>query len=177
MTLDDLRQATAIGKAVLEGVVTRLKAEGRLTENNGRLARTDHRVTFADEDAAHLQAIEDLFRHQAFCPPAEDEIVQKTALAPKDVRRLLHILREHGQLVVVEDLLFHREAVARARQILVEFLRKEGRLESVKFKYLLDTTRKFAIPLLDHFDRVGVTRRSGHTRYLKEPPARNAGRS
>ncbi|MHC4439541.1 MAG: SelB domain-containing protein, partial [Planctomycetota bacterium] len=30
-----------------------------------------------------------------------------------------------------------------------------------------DTTRKFAIPLLDYFDRIGVTRRSGYTRYLK----------
>jgi hypothetical protein len=37
----------------------------------------------------------------------------------------------------------------------------------VKFKYLLDTTRKFAIPLLDYFDRIGVTRRVGYTRYLK----------
>ena len=39
-------------------------------------------------------------------------------------------------------------------------LRKEGQLESVKFKYLLDTSRKFAIPLLDYFDRIGVTRRT-----------------
>ncbi len=66
-------------------------------------------------------------------------------------------------------LLFHSEAIEQARQILVSFINKEGRLESVKFKYLLDTTRKFAIPLLDYFDRVGVTRREGYTRYLKSP--------
>ena len=46
-------------------------------------------------------------------------------------------------------------------------IKKEGGLESVKFKYLLDTTRKFAIPLLDYFDRTGVTRRVGYTRHLK----------
>jgi selenocysteine-specific elongation factor len=59
--------------------------------------------------------------------------------------------------------------VDRAREILVDFLREEGRLESVRFKYLLDTTRKFAIPLLDYFDKIGVTRRSGNTRYLRAP--------
>jgi hypothetical protein len=37
----------------------------------------------------------------------------------------------------------------------------------VKFKYLVDTTRKYAIPLLDYFDKIGVTRRVGYTRLLK----------
>ena len=65
-------------------------------------------------------------------------------------------------------LLFHSDAVEQARQILISFINKEGKLESVKFKYLLDTTRKYAIPLLDYFDRIGVTRRVGYTRYLKK---------
>ena len=55
-----------------------------------------------------------------------------------------------------------------ARDMLVEFMRQEGCLESVKFKYLLDTSRRFAIPLLDHLDTLGITRRDGHTRYLKD---------
>jgi len=77
-------------------------------------------------------------------------------------------LIEQEQLVRVDkDLLFHREAVERARELLTEYIKKEGGLESVKFKYLLDTTRKFAIPLLDYFDRVGVTRRVGYTRLLR----------
>jgi selenocysteine-specific elongation factor len=64
--------------------------------------------------------------------------------------------------------------VARGREILEAHFRKQSRLESVEFKYLLDTTRKFALPLLDYFDRVGVTTRVGNTRYLKShlpPPA------
>ena len=76
--------------------------------------------------------------------------------------------QEH--LVRVEnDLLFHSEAVEKARGLLISFIKKEGKLESVKFKYLLNTSRKFAIPLLDYFDRIGLTRRAGYTRYLKNP--------
>ena len=46
----------------------------------------------------------------------------------------------------------------------------------MKFKYLVNTTRKFALPLLDYFDRSGLLRRVGNTRYLKvrhgtPPPA------
>ena len=92
-------------------------------------------------------------------------------LPPAAIDRLLGILQEHQRLVAVGDgLLFHQEAVERARRLLVEHLEKEGRLESVKFKYLLDTTRKFALPLLDYFDRTGLLRRVGNTRYLKVRP-------
>jgi selenocysteine-specific elongation factor len=57
--------------------------------------------------------------------------------------------------------------VAEARTKLIRYLQENGQLESVKFKYVLDTTRKYAIPLLDYFDKIGVTRRAGYTRYLK----------
>jgi len=74
---------------------------------------------------------------------------------------------EQDRLIRIEnDLLFHAEAVERARGILISFIKEEGSLESVKFKYLLDTSRKFAIPLLDYFDRIRVTRSIGRTRYL-----------
>jgi len=84
----------------------------------------------------------------------------------------MKLLVEHGTLVRVPlDLFFHAEAVARAREVLVEHIRREGSLESVRFKYLLDTSRKFAIPLLDYFDLAGLTVNRNHTRYLRgEPP-------
>jgi selenocysteine-specific elongation factor len=62
---------------------------------------------------------------------------------------------------------FHSEAVASATQAVVNHIKREKRLESVQFKYLIDATRKYAIPLLDYFDRVGITKRApDNTRYL-----------
>jgi selenocysteine-specific elongation factor len=171
-TLDELRESTRIDKTALDGLVARMTADGRLVENNRRLAVPDHRAMFQPQDAACAEAIESLFRQQAFKPPGEDEIVAKTGATADTVGKILRTLVEHDRLVqVAEGLLFHREAVDRGRDILVEFFQKEERLESVKFKYLLDTTRKYALPLLDYFDRVGFTRRVGNTRYLKTPPA------
>ena len=63
--------------------------------------------------------------------------------------------------------MFHQEAIDRAQAILLAHFAKKGRLESVDFKYLLDTTRKFALPLLDYLDRLGLTRRVGNTRFPK----------
>jgi selenocysteine-specific elongation factor len=170
LPLEQLKQETGWDKPVLDGIIVLLKTDGRLVERNQRLALADHRPTFQDQDAKHLEVVEALFRQRAFQPPSVEELVQATSLPPATVQKTLKLLREHQQIVLVgEGLLFHREAIERVRQLLIEYLRKEGRLESVQFKYLLDTTRKYALPLLDYFDKIGVLRRDGNTRYLKNP--------
>ena len=108
------------------------------------------------------------FRQRPFSPPGEQEIAEQMAIGPAELQRALRILVEQQRLVRADQrILFHADAVARAREIVVAHIKKEGRLESVRFKYLLKTTRKYAIPLLDYFDNSGVTRRMGdNTRYL-----------
>ena len=159
MTLEQLRLAFPWQKPVLEAVVAWLKDAGRVAEQNGRLALAEHRPRVRDQDAPHLEAVERIFQEQLFHPPSAAELAEKTGLAPATVERLLRILQEHQRLAPVgEGLLFHQDAIEQARRLLVEHIRKEGRLESVDFKYLLETTRKFALPLLDYFDRTGLLR-------------------
>jgi len=179
LAADALLAASALARPVLAVILERLRTDGRLACEGGRWALASHRPTVAGPDQGHFDRIEALYRKHPFAPPGEAELAQATGLAASEVARLLKILTEHGRLVVVPPgLLFHTDAVADARQRLLTHLRKEGRLESVDFKYLLDTTRKFAIPLLDYFDRSGLTRRVGYTRYLRAahrddlPPAR-----
>ena len=170
--MEQLRQTCPIQRPVLDPLLAMLKQEGRLVERNERLAAAEHDVSLSAEQTDRLAAIEALFRDGPFQPPAAEDVAARLQLPSAAVQQALKLLCEHGRLVRIEDILFLKEAVARAREILVEHLRKEGRLESVQFKYLLNTTRKFALPLLDHFDRIGVTRRVGNTRLLgtaKEP--------
>ncbi len=169
ISLDQLRERLPLDRPLLDHVLTKMKAAGQLVERNAFWAAPGHAAVFAGDDAAHVEAIEALFREAWYRPPGIDEVCQKTGIKPADVRRLLKMLVEHQRLVRVDaDTLFHSEAVDAARDLLVDFIRKEGRLESVKFKYLLDTSRRFAIPLLDYLDTLGITRRDGHTRYLKD---------
>jgi len=160
-------EASGLRKDIFDGVLNLLLSGGSLEERKHRLALPEHREMLGEAEQKLLQAVESLFTDRPFNPPSRAEIIEQTGAAPDKVQRILQIMLEQERLVRVEnDLFFHAEAVERARQTLTSFIEREGRLESVKFKYLLDTSRKFAIPLLDYFDRVGVTRAAGHTRYL-----------
>ena len=195
LTIEQFYEASQLKKDVFDSLLRLLISRGKLVERKHRLALHEHRETFSDDEQKLLQSVESLFADRPFNPPKYEEVIEHTAAAPEKVHKIIQILIEQERLVRVAPhqlsgverakhkpgfhsddsaaidagLLFHNEAIEQARQILVSFINKEGRLESVKFKYLLDTTRKFAIPLLDYFDRVGVTHRVGYTRYLKTP--------
>ena len=168
LSVEQLYDASQLRKDVFDGIVKLLSSQGRLVERKHRLALPEHREMFSDDEQELLRSVESLFKTRPFNPPKIEEVVESTKAGAEEIQKALRILIEQERLVRVENgLLFHNEAVERAREILTSYIRKEGGLESVKFKYLLDTTRKFAIPLLDYFDRIGVTRRAGYTRHLR----------
>ncbi|MHC4582065.1 MAG: SelB domain-containing protein [Planctomycetota bacterium] len=168
LSIEQLLEASQLRKDVFDGLIRLLTSRGKLVERKHRLALPEHREMFSETEQELLMTVESLFQTRLFKPPKFDEVVNAAAAKPQDVQKILKILIEQELLVRVDnDLLFHHEAVEQAREKLTAYIKKEGGLESVKFKYLLDTTRKFAIPLLDYFDRIGVTRRVGYTRHLK----------
>jgi selenocysteine-specific elongation factor len=168
LSIEQFFEASQLKKDVFDGLARLLISQDELVERKHRLALPEHRETFSEGEQELLQSIESLFKTRPFNPPRSEEVVEHSEADPQEVEKTLRILIEQEHLVRVDsDLFFHREAVEQARQILTSFISKEGKMESVKFKYLLDTSRKFAIPLLDYFDSIGVTRRAGYTRYLK----------
>ena len=168
LSTEQLLEASRLKKDVFDGLVKMLVSQGKFVERKHCLALPEHQETFSDDEQKMLRSVESLYKTRLFNPPGYDEVVEHTRADSERIQKILKILIEQEQLVRVDkDLLFHREAVERARETLVSFITEQGGLESVKFKYLLNTTRKFAIPLLDYFDRIGVTRRSGYTRYLR----------
>ena len=170
LSFEQFYESSELRKDVFDSLLKLLLSEGKLVERKHRLALPEHKETFSEDEQNLLQSVESLYRNRPFNPPKFEEVTEQIKAASEKVQKILQILIEQERLVRVEnDLLFHSEAVEKARGLLISFIKKEGKLESVKFKYLIDTTRKFAIPLLDYFDRIGLTRRAGYTRYLKNP--------
>ncbi|MBP7052531.1 MAG: selenocysteine-specific translation elongation factor [Phycisphaerae bacterium] len=165
---EQLMAESAVRKEVFDALIERLRSEGRLVERKGCLALPEHREQFNDAEQQLLQSVESMFKMHPFSPPGPQEVADKTRTTLPQVQRAIRILIEQQKLVRVEqDLYFHADAVADARQRLIAYIKEHNGLESVQFKYVLDTTRKYAIPLLDYFDKIGLTRRVGYTRLLK----------
>lgn len=62
------------------------------------------------------------------------------------------------------DPAFHRQVVETARRRLEEHLARRGEITVAEFRDLIGSSRKYALPLLEHFDREKVTQRRGDSR-------------
>ena len=168
MTFEELDEAAEVDRSLLDVCVRAMIDRGDVVEQKDRLALPGHESVFPPADRDDIETIEAAFRTAAFKPPSVDDVSAITGIAPERARRLVDLLIEHQHLVRIDPkIVMHRDAVETAKSRVVEHIEKEGKLESVDFKYLIDTTRKYAIPLIDYMDKIGVTKRVGNTRYLK----------
>jgi selenocysteine-specific elongation factor len=108
--------------------------------------------------------------------PARDTLVPVEAAAVTlEVRRskiagvqaAFDALAGLGDLVRVGPHLYRAEQVAEIRARLERTLRAEGRMTAARFRDVVGTTRKYAVPLLEYFDAAGVTVREGDERVLR----------
>ena len=82
-------------------------------------------------------------------------------------QNIFQLLLKEGELVkLAEDLVFHRSALVRLRELVVKYKSRSNRLNVAAFKEITGLSRKYAIPLLEYLDREHVTRREGDARVI-----------
>jgi selenocysteine-specific elongation factor len=161
MEVDACMLATGLAKPIFQPLAKQLLDSHILKAVNTCLALANHDADFDPVLQQRMQKVESLFENQAFKPPKLMDVMNQCVLNAKDTDEIIRLLVQHKKLLRVDgDMYFHTHAIAEAKRRAVAHLQKEGSLQSVDFKYLLDTTRKFAIPLLDYFDKIAVTRRA-----------------
>ncbi len=168
LEIESCQTTSKLPKPVIRRLLSELESRGKIRKTGDRVLLASHSVRFDIAEEKRLQDVESLFLQRIFSPPDRAEVMQVCGLGTKEAAEALRLLTEHGRLIrVAGDMYFHTEAVEKARELVTEHIKKEKRMESVQFKYLIDATRKYALPLLDYLDRVGITKRSpDNTRFL-----------
>lgn len=165
-----LREKTRLDPDFFNALVAEALPAGRLREaEGGRLALPGHEARLSEGATGKARLLEDRFRAGGYQPPAAEEAIAAAGMAPKDGREAMNLLLQKGILVRAgEGIFFHREAVERAKELLVKTAQAQGKVESGAFRDQLKTTRKYVIPLLEYFDAQGLTKRVGNERFLRK---------
>lgn len=125
--------------------------------------------TTRDEDRLinrALRAIEEA----GLTVPSPNELADRLNAKPAILEGILKLLVERREVIRLPSGLL---TSAKAIDAIVASLRADGWTEfSIPaFKERLGITRKWAVPLLEHLDKVGITRRVGDLRQLLPAPA------
>ena len=98
------------------------------------------------------------------------EFLKMEELSEKTVHPLtddvLSLMITEKELVKISELVTSKELYEEAKNILVEFLNKNKKISAAEYRDLLNTNRKTAITLLEHFDIIKLTKRIENDRIL-----------
>ncbi|GCE04378.1 selenocysteine-specific translation elongation factor [Dictyobacter aurantiacus] len=112
--------------------------------------------------AAQQQQVDQLlrlFRERPYTPPVRSEA---EAMVGTDV---VSALIEQGQLVKIGDgILFSHTAYSTALSKLAAYMHEHGKITVAEARDVLETTRKYILPLLEHMDALRITHRMGDER-------------
>jgi len=98
-------------------------------------------------------------------PPYWQTAAAEAGLEEKFSGEALHFLLRKSTLIkVAEDLYFHSTALAEAQKRLAGHFSQTREVTVGEARGLFNTSRKYALPLLEYFDREKITRRVGDTR-------------
>jgi selenocysteine-specific elongation factor len=135
---------------------------GRVVTTATLVRLPDHAVRFSPAQTAQINRLLAEFQRQPYSPPSLKECVAGVG------EGVLNALVEQGQLVPVSaEVLFLAETYARLVERIKAHLQAKGKITVAEVRDLFNTSRKYALALMEHLDTVGVTRRVGDERVLR----------
>ena len=161
MPREELRSRLHLEGQLVNAIVERAADEGKIVFDSSTLRLPAHEVVFSSEQQRQIDTVLAAFRKEPYTPPSVSDVEAKVG------SEVLYALLEQGQLMhVSEDVLFLTETYDEIVKRVLTHIRREGSITVAEARDMLDTSRKYALALLEHLDEERITKRVGDERVL-----------
>jgi len=173
LTLAELRPADWPA-ALWARIQADLQQEGGMAVRGGRIVLHQAFERLPAQDRELAARLIQLYQDTEFQSPRPEELPDQLNAPPQKIDRLLDYLCSEGRLVrLAKNVVLSREAYRQAQDIVVETIRQKGAIDSADFKNMINSTRKYALAILDYLDARRVTVRNDNIRRLAAGYERN----
>jgi selenocysteine-specific elongation factor len=153
---------------LFQWAIDSMVGQGDLAVDRELVRRPSHRVDVHTEKLAPLrQSVADALAKAGLSPPRPAELAADLKATERDVLDTLRLLQAEKSVVKVTDFYFSQARIEEVRALLLAFLQRHGQITAQQWKDLCGVTRKYAIPIAEHFDAEKLTVRVGEVRKLR----------
>ncbi|MCA8938725.1 MAG: selenocysteine-specific translation elongation factor, partial [Planctomycetes bacterium] len=148
--------------------VTSLVAERRVIKGGELFSHPDFVISLSPAQEKAVEIARMMLRKGGFTPPSLEELQSASGLNGKEFRVVSEFLAANGEATLIAGtFMILRETLDEAIQRATKLIEEKGEMRAADFKDALETTRKFAIPILEHLDGRGVFLNVGGVRKLR----------
>lgn len=147
-----------------EALIAELEKRKVITIQGSVVSVAGFTVSYSDEASQMMTDMENIYKKAGIEVPSTDELVGAYK-DRKQARQVLSELTKKGILVKAgTGVLMHKEHWDRALSVLREHLASHPQITLGEFRDLLGTSRKYAVMLLETYDQMKITKKTGDAR-------------
>jgi selenocysteine-specific elongation factor len=169
MNNDELRSSLGLEPAAFNDLLAGLEKRGVIERDGNLVRQRGGGVKLESKQSEAMQQITKAFADAGLKVPSLPDVLAGLKVPrPEATKIVTLLLRDRTLIKLGDDLVFHRDALAKLKPMLTAYKTKTGKtsIDVAGFKDLAGISRKYAIPLLEHLDRERVTRREGNVRVI-----------
>ncbi|MDD3853850.1 MAG: selenocysteine-specific translation elongation factor [Syntrophomonadaceae bacterium] len=150
---------------VFNAILKYLEEQDCLVSKNNEISLIKHIPTPGEKEKRAINHIVDNLNRQLFNPPGIEEMKSDLAISDTEMSEALVYLINQGQVIRLDgENYFSKVAIEEGKKILGEYFKEEQQLSLATARDLLKTSRKYALPLVEYYDKIHFTRRIGDMR-------------
>jgi selenocysteine-specific elongation factor len=163
-----LSRDLGVAEPLLVRVLAAALERERLASRGGYYARNGFTAQLTAEQIALIDRFTVVDPAAPLVPaPFEPLVLEIRRSKIAGVSTALDTLLALGRLVRVGEHVYRGEQMTEIRARLIQTLRAKKRITMAEFRDVVGTSRKYVVPLLEHFDSTGLTIRDGDYRSLR----------
>jgi selenocysteine-specific elongation factor len=161
MPRERIKSQIALEAKTFDALIAWMVEENILVESMADLRLSGHQVRFSSEQQAQVDALLREFEAQPYSPPSYKQSSEQVG------EEILRTLITLGQLIKIsEDVLFLPQTLEEMRQAVVSHIQHAGSITLAELRDRFDTSRKYAVAVLEYLDQAGITVRRGDARVM-----------
>lgn len=158
---------------IFQTVIEELESGGTLALDRESVRLSAYRTTLSPAETVLKDKLFNVYRTAGLEVPKVEDVLNGaiigTAFSRNDARKFFQLFLDSGEIVKVsEEFYFLKSEIAKLVEKLKQFAnsKSDRSLDMAEFKDIAGVSRKYAIPLIEYFDRERVTVRRGDKRII-----------
>lgn len=158
VTVSDLRERFKLPPVLWQEILDDLGKSEKVSIQGNKIVLKGAESQFSDEERRIIEQVQSIYEETGFSSPRPDELSDRVK-APQDKidRALEYLCNELKLIKLSRNVVLAYPSYKKAQDTVVQVIKEKGALNSAEFKYHIDSTRKYALAILDFLDTRRIT--------------------
>ena len=164
---EEIRQHLNCENSILEALLQSMLNDKSISQKGELFLNPNFSITLSSEDDSLQNSILNQLDQEGFTSSTLAQLSLKTGNSKEKLMQVLNVAEQQGKLLRIDGkLMFTQKNFIILREKVNQFFSNHPEMSVSEFKELAHTSRKYAVPLLEYFDKKKITYREGNIRKL-----------